>query len=108
MASKHVIRENDTREAIEAQLQDATGSAIDLSSISELRFQMERRGNTVVDSVATVVDGANGKVKYDWADGDTDTAGTYQAEFRITFQDDSVLTVPNDDYITVEVTSEIN
>lgn len=49
-------------------------------------------------------------VKYAWAAGDLDTAGTYDFEFEVTYLDGTVETFPNSPnpaFITVIVTGDI-
>lgn len=55
-----------------------------------------------LDNAATITDPTGGKVTYAWAAGDTAIAGSYIAEWQITFSDGRRLTVPNGTPITVE------
>ncbi len=65
-----------------------------------VKLIMTLKGETVpkVDAEAVVVDGATGSVRYDWADGDTDTEGTYDAEWEITYGDGRKQTLPDNDF----------
>lgn len=99
---KFPIKRNDTSPAIKVQCTDSTGTAIDLSGAS-VSFHMTDDGDTIVNSSATIMDASNGKVKYEWSDGDTDSAGRYQAEFEVTYSDSSVETFPNNGFIVVEI-----
>lgn len=102
------IKQNDTSPAIVATLQDANGTAIDLTGAS-VRFHMRAIGSnqTTVDAAATVVTPLSGIVRYAWDAADTDTVGSYQAEFEVTYADASVETFPNDGHIRVEITDDI-
>jgi hypothetical protein len=60
-------------------------------------------GDTVVDSPADIVDPAEGTVIYDWVDGDTDTPGGYEAEWKVSFADGGVATFPNNASETVAI-----
>ncbi|MDA2921357.1 phage baseplate upper protein [Desulfobacterota bacterium AH_259_B03_O07] len=51
-----------------------------------------------------VVNPLTGIGKYDWNPGDTDTSGTYRAEFQITFNDGVKIKVPlGEEYIKIVV-----
>lgn len=102
------IKQNDTSPAMLATLQDANGTAINLTGAS-VRFHMRTIGSTqtVVDAAATVVTPLSGIVRYNWIAADTDTIGSYQAEFEVTYADASIETFPNDGYIRVEIVDDI-
>lgn len=102
------IKQNDTSPAITAELRDADGQPVDLSGAS-VRFHMRKSGqnDVVVDQSASVVDSADALVRYAWADADTATAGVYQAEFEVTYADQSIETFPNAGFILIEITDDI-
>ena len=102
------IKQNDTSPSMLATLQDANDVAVDLTSAS-VRFHLRPiSSNTVkVDQAATIVTAVDGLVRYDWQAADTDTTGSYQAEFEVTYADASIETFPNDGYIRVEIISDI-
>ncbi len=103
------VKQNDTSPAMLATLQDAEGNAVNLTGAT-VRFHMRSvgGGNPVVDAAATVVTAASGIVRYNWVAADTDTVGTYQAEFEVTYADASIETFPNDGYIVVQIIDDIN
>lgn len=102
------IKQSDTSPSIRAVLQSATGP-IDLTSAA-VRFHMKSiEGTLVVDQPMTIVSPAtSGTVSYDWQTADTDTAGTYFAEFEVTYADTSVETFPNSENIPIVITPELN
>lgn len=102
------VKQNDTSPAMLATLQDADGNAVNVTGAT-VRFHMRAVGSTtvVVDEAATIVTAADGIVRYDWQAADTDTIGSYQAEFEVTYADSSVETFPNDGYIRVEIIDDI-
>lgn len=102
------IKQNDTSPAMLATLQDADGNAVNVTGAS-IRFHMRAVGSTtvVVDEAVTIVTPLSGIVRYDWQAADTDTIGSYQAEFEVTYADSSVETFPNDGYIRVEIIDDI-
>ena len=102
------IKQNDTSPALQVTLKDANGSAIDLSA-STVRFHMREIGATTakVDASATVSDADNGVVYYAWSAADTDTMGSFEAEFEVTFAGGEVESFPNNRFIQVEITDDI-
>ena len=101
------IKQNDTSPQLDAVLSDAAGVAIDLG-FGSVRFHMRRAGGAVViDAAATIVTAASGLVRYVWIAGDTDTAGSYQAEFEVTYADGAVETFPNSSNIQIDIMSDL-
>ena len=89
------IKQGDTRPALLAQLYEDS-SEVDLTGAT-VKFHM----GTSIDAPATIREAATGKVKYQWAAGDTDTGGLFDFEFEVTFPDGRIETFPNDKHNTV-------
>jgi|TARA_R100000479_G_scaffold74103_1_gene35828 hypothetical protein len=102
------IKQNDTSPQIAAILQDGDGTAIDLTSAS-VRFHMKKIGaaTATTDAAATVVSADAGSVKYEWVAADTATAGSYLAEFEVTYTNGAVETFPNDQSIAIVITEDL-
>lgn len=100
------IKQGDTSPSIQAQLLDDTGQPVDLTGAS-VSFIMKSVGGdtTVVDGGATIDSASDGEVSYAWGGTDTETAGYYNAVFRVDYNssgtDDE--TFPNTQYIVVKV-----
>jgi hypothetical protein len=102
------IKQNDTSPALQATLKDYAGTAISLIGAS-VRFHMkDLSGSVIVDAAMTITNASGGVVRYNWQAADTDTAGTYSAEFEVTYSDLSVETFPNTDNIAIVITPELN
>lgn len=102
------IKQNDTAPSIRATLENGNGDPINLTGAT-VRFHMRVLGanNTKVDAAATVISASAGIVQYNWIAADTNTIGTYTAEFEVTYADNTVETFPNNTYIRVEITDDI-
>jgi hypothetical protein len=100
------LRQGDTLPRIKATLKDATGATINLGGGALVRFRMraQRGGALKVDQPATITDAAAGQVEYAWQAADTDTAGDYLAEWRVTFGSDRQ-THPNSTFVEVSITA---
>lgn len=103
------VKQNDTSPSMLAELKDAEGNAVNLGGAS-VNFHMKPMGSrdVSISAAASVVSESRGVVRYDWQEGDTADVGAFQAEFQVTFADGSVETFPNDSYIRVQITAEID
>lgn len=116
------LKRNDTREPIEviAEEEDENGDLqpFIVPSGTTVRFHMVQAdtneftnqpmpspGATKVDDVGYVTSG--GGVGYQWVTGDTTLAGTFLAEFQLTFADGRILTIPNQSNITVHIRPDL-
>lgn len=102
------IKQNDTSPSLLVTLQDGEGNAINLTS-STVRFHMvDLAGSVKVDGSMSLVNPSIGLARYNWLAADTDTPGTYYAEFEVTYSDLSIETFPNTDNVAIVVTPELN
>ena len=114
-ASLFKIKQNDTSDDLGGTagltLKDGDNNAVDITGASVVFSMRKKRGTPpkVVEQSATVVDAANGKVKYSWSVGDTDTPGEYTGEFEVTYGGGGIQTFPNNkaDELTILIEPEI-
>jgi hypothetical protein len=108
------IKNGDTAPAYVVDLQDdvdTTPAAINLTSATSVTLKMREHGTTgapVLDEPMTITTAASGRCTYEWQTGDTDNTGTYDVEFEILWNDGTIETVPNDGYLTVEITDDLD
>jgi len=103
------IKQNDTSPTLDAILTDADGNEVNLTGAT-VQFHMKQIGSTTlkIDAAASLVDSAGGHVRYTLQPGDTDTPGSYQAEFQVTFGDGSIETFKNTpEQLRVVITPEL-
>jgi hypothetical protein len=102
------IKQNDTSPALTGQLFNPDGSNPNLAG-STVKFIMRPAagGSAKVDASATVVTASTGNVKYSWIAADTDTVGSFEGEFEVTFSGGAVQTYPNKGYLKIEVTDDL-
>ena len=103
------IKQNDTAPILLVTLKDGDGAVVDLTAATAV-FKMRAVGQTTVKtSAAAIIHSADGgQVRYEWAAADTDTIGSFEAEFQITFNDGKIETFPNADFIRITVTDDIS
>jgi hypothetical protein len=102
------IKQNDTSPALQATLKDGADAVVSLVGCS-VRFHMRPVGSTIVkiDAAATVSDAEGGVVYYSWIASDTDTIGSYECEFEVTYAGGEIESFPNNRFIDVEITDDI-
>ena len=73
-------------------LRDESGIVVNLTGCA-VKFIFQS-GSTSYTKSATITDAAAGKVEYTFASGETDVAGKWESQWRVTFTDTSVKTFP--------------
>lgn len=102
----YTLKRGDRQPPLRALLLDALSRPIDLSGAT-VTFNMKPKpgctGDQIEGGTVAVNDIAKADVQYEWMPGDTDVAGGYSGEFRITFSDASFESVPNDGMIDIQI-----
>lgn len=108
MATIFRIKRNDTSPPITAELLDAAGAVVNLTGAT-VKFIMSPKGSSTpkVNAAAVVTNPTGGTVSYTWQPADTDTHGTFVAEWECVFADGSKQTFPNSRYLEVQVTRDL-
>lgn len=104
-----VLKSHDRYPSIQA-LFTSSGAPVDLSTATSVTFIMRpmQGGQVKVNGVAVIVNAAGGVVRYDWAAADTDTPGSFQAEWQVTWSDGKRQTFPTQSYHTVDVLADLD
>ncbi|MHA1481848.1 MAG: hypothetical protein ACTSQA_00235 [Candidatus Heimdallarchaeaceae archaeon] len=98
------IKKNDTKPYLAVVLKEADGTVIDLTDAT-VQFNLGNSSYKNVHSAsADITDASAGEVEYRW-DGtsDTNTIGDFFGEFEVTFADETVMTMPEDHSLKVEI-----
>jgi hypothetical protein len=107
------LKEGDQSPTIKYQLQDEQGDPVDITGFQEVRFLMrpQTSSSLTVDADTnngvTVTDAANGIVKYEWDSSDTDTSGSFKAEWEVAFSGGDKETFPNTEYIDIYIQRDL-
>jgi len=103
------IKRGDTVPAIEAFLQYSNGSAVDLTTTT-ITFNM----SNLIDyspyrsGTAFIIGSETGDVRYPFSTEDTGSVGTFWGEFEVNWGAGSLMTLPNDHSLKIEVYEDYN
>lgn len=103
------VKTGDTAPAPSTILLDGAGNPVPLTGAT-VRFKARKTpgGTALIDQVATVVTPLEGIVRYDLQAGDTAVAGSYLAEWQVTFGGGQVQTFPGEGYDELLVTTDLD
>lgn len=103
------LKKSDTLPTISATLDSLYGDNHTLLGAT-VHFKMRKRGSTIntVDAVAAIVDVDARTVIYTWQSGDTVSVGTYDAEFVVTYADNTVRSFPNYEFLTIAIVGNLS
>lgn len=104
----YFVKQGDTAPAIDAYLKAPGGAAQDLTGAS-VKFIMRRADGrrAQLGGSASVVSAGAGQVRYSWAAADTAEAGTYLAEWQVTFAGGAIETFPNAGSLVISVLPQV-
>ncbi len=112
MINEIVLKKGDTVPVRELELQEENSDGdrvpIDLTGSSVEFFVYDNQnGDLLIDEgTVNIVDSVNGLIEYEWEDGDTQRTGVHKGEFVVKYADGE-LTVPNDGFIPVKITEDL-
>lgn len=94
---------------LEIELKWSDGSVVNLTEVDTVDFIMTAWGESTptVEGECVIVTADEGLVRYDWEDGETDDAGMYKVEFKITYNDADVYTVPTGSELFLLIEDEL-
>lgn len=102
-----LLKQYDLAPSIVGTLKAAGGSVKNLSDATSVVFKMGTSAGTLkVNQTITPFDATNGICVYNWQSGDTDTAGTFFAEFEVINADGTKETFPNDKPLTISIKAD--
>jgi hypothetical protein len=104
------MKANDRLPSIAATLSYSDGASVDLTNCT-VKFIMRIKTGAVaakIDAEAVIVDAPTGKVRYDWALGDTDTVGEYNAEWEVTDAAGLPQTFPTATYHSISLVADLD
>ncbi len=107
MSTPFIIKRGDTRPALEVALQEQDGTPLVLDGATVRLILRSRQGVKINRAPMVIADAETALARYAWQAGDTDTAGTFEAECEVTFADGGVETVPNEGYISVRINADL-
>jgi hypothetical protein len=101
------LKRNDTKDTISYTVTNLDGSVVNLTGAT-VKFVMGKNKKLITNAAATIVSAAAGTVSYTLTESDTLSAGTFNAEFEVTFSDGKVKTYPSNGYILVDIQANVD
>lgn len=91
------VKQGDTLPLFRTTLKDAAGVGVNLTGSTVVLSMRNIEDNSlkITDGVVALITPASGIVEYTWLTADTDTAGTFSAEFEVTTGGGAIHTFPN-------------
>lgn len=102
-----IVKKNDSYDVITYQLENDDNSNVDLTGAT-VNFVMGKKNKLITNSPAMVTSATSGIVSYQLTPSDTLIAGTFLAEFVVTFPNGTQKTFPSNGYITVDVEQNLD
>lgn len=81
---------------------DLTGAAVNF-----IMRKADERGDVVLDQPAIVQNALKGTVTYRFIVGQTDKPGLYNCEWRVVFPTGRIVTVPDNDSVTLRIVKSV-
>ena len=97
-------KRGDTRPPLDVTL--TPRAAANLSTVATVKLHL-KSGGTVITRNCSIVNATTNQVRYTPVAPDLDVAGTYQAEFELTWNDGGIETLPNEGYLEVEIKGDL-
>ena len=103
------IKQNDTASFLTRDLKDAFGAPVNVTGATVVfSMRVKPAGTVKVDEQeCTIVTAGIGRVRYEWTATNTNTADEYEGEFQVTYANGKIQTFPNDGYIPLVITDDI-
>ena len=91
------VKQGDTLPLFRTTLKDAAGVGVNVtgSTVKLTLTNVETKAVKITEAAVALIDASNGVVEYTWVTNDTDTAGTFSAEFEVTTGGGAIHTFPN-------------
>ena len=102
------MKKGDTLPALVVTITKTDGTALDLTDSTAKFVMVDSAGVEIIDEAMTVTDAENGIVQYEWQAGDTDTAGEFRGEVKVTYSDGTLITAPAVDYIPINIDEDLD
>lgn len=102
---KHFVKKGETARYFYDEI-ELDGVAVDLTGATVV-LNLKIEGGAALSLPGEVIDAAAGQVKYQPSGSDLGTVGIYQAEWRLTLDDGSLLIYPPDETYVVQILEDL-
>jgi len=106
-----IVKQGDLFPDVETTVKDENGVVVDITGTSQITFSMRNSRNPssvpINGAAGVLVNGPQGQIAFRWGAGQTDVAGTYEGEFKLTPAAGDAFRVPTSGYITVIIEPKV-
>jgi len=104
-----LIKRNARKPFLRLLVKDEDGNAFDFSGAVDTTFLMYLDGVEKVNAAGVLESPlTTGVLRYEWAAGDTDTEGEFQAEFEVNYGSGVKMTIPLDGHLAVRIHPDLD
>lgn len=101
------LKRGDTRHCIKAILRNQEGVPVDLTGCCVMFSMAPLLRPVTINRAAHIENAEAGEVWVVWVPGETDTAGIFRAEFKVTYPDGRRETFPHNGYIGIQILDDL-
>lgn len=104
-----VIKKDNTLPILRRQLQNGSGTAINLTGATVTFYMRSKDGTQIINGASCAIeDAVNGWVTYTFTAAQTAVAGFHNAEFKVEYSPGNFESFPNEGYLQIKIDNDLD